>query len=40
VYLMMAWFPATGPALHRLGAHPGATATGRVNNQFLHALLR
>jgi hypothetical protein len=40
VYLLLAWVPATGPALHRLGAHPTATTTGRANNHFLHTLLR
>jgi len=40
VFLLLAWVPATGPSLHRLGAHPTASPTGRVNNHFLHALLR
>ena len=40
VFLLAIWVPATGPALHRLGAHVTATPTGRVNNVFLHALLR
>jgi hypothetical protein len=40
VFLLAIWAPASAPALHRLGAHPTATATGRVNNHFLHALLR
>jgi alpha-1,6-mannosyltransferase len=40
VFLLLAWAPATPPALHRMGAHITATATGRVNNRFLHALLR
>jgi hypothetical protein len=40
VFVLAVWAPATGPALHHLGAHVTATATGRVNNHFLHALLR
>lgn len=40
VFLLAAWVPATPPALHRMGAHITATATGRENNRFLHALLR
>ena len=40
VFLLAIWVPATGPALHQLGAHVTATPTGRVNNVFLHALLR
>jgi hypothetical protein len=40
VFLLAAWAPATPPALHRLGVHVTATATGRENNRFLHALLR
>jgi hypothetical protein len=40
VFLLAAWAPATPPALHRFGAHVTATATGRANNRFLHALLR
>ena len=40
VFLLVAWVPATGPALHRMGAHVTTTATGRANNRFMHALLR
>jgi hypothetical protein len=40
VFLLAAWAPASAPALHRLGAHPTATATGRANNHLLHTLLR
>ena len=40
VFLLVAWAPSTAPALHRMGAHVTATATGRVNNRFMHALLR
>lgn len=40
VFLLAVWAPASAPALHRLGAHPTATATGRANNHFMHALLR
>jgi hypothetical protein len=40
VFLLAIWAPASPPALHRLGAHPGATTTGKVNNRFMHALLR
>jgi len=28
------------PLLHRLGAHPTHTATGRENNRFMQRLLR
>jgi hypothetical protein len=40
VFLLAVWAPATAPLLHRLGAHPTRTATGRANNRFMHALLR
>jgi hypothetical protein len=40
VFLLAIWAPATAPLLHRLGAHPTQTATGRANNRFMHALLR
>jgi Glycosyltransferase family 87 len=40
VFLLAIWAPATAPLLHRLGAHPSQTATGRVNNRFMHRLLR
>jgi hypothetical protein len=40
VFLLAIWAPATAPLLHRLGAHPTRTATGRVNNRFLQRLLR
>jgi hypothetical protein len=40
VFLLAVWAPATAPLLHRLGAHPTRTATGRENNRFMHALLR
>jgi alpha-1,6-mannosyltransferase len=40
VFLLAAWAPATAPLLHRLGAQPTHTATGRANNRFMHALLR
>jgi hypothetical protein len=40
VFLLAIWAPATAPALHRLGARPGATAVGRDNARFLHKLLR
>jgi len=39
VFLLAVWAPGTAPALHRMGAHVTATATGRVNNRFMHALL-
>ena len=34
------WAPATAPLLHRLGAHPTRTATGRANSRFMQRLLR
>ena len=40
VFLLAVWAPSTAPALHRMGAHVTATATGRVNNHYMHALLR
>jgi hypothetical protein len=40
VFLLAVWAPATAPLLHRLGARPSATAVGRENNRFMHALLR
>jgi hypothetical protein len=40
VFLLAVWAPATAPLLHRLGAHPTRTATGRANNRFMQALLR
>jgi hypothetical protein len=40
VFLLAIWAPATAPLLHRVGAHPTRTATGRANNRFMHALLR
>jgi len=40
VFLLAVWAPATAPLLHRLGAHPTHTATGRANNRFMQALLR
>jgi hypothetical protein len=40
VFLLAIWAPATAPLLHRLGAHPTRTATGRENNRFMQALLR
>ena len=40
VFLLAVWAPATAPLLHRLGAHPTATATGRTNNRFMQARLR
>jgi hypothetical protein len=40
VFLLAVWAPATAPLLHRLGAHPTHTATGRENNRFMQRLLR
>jgi hypothetical protein len=40
VFLLAVWAPASGPLLHRLGVRPGATAVGRENSRFMHALLR
>jgi hypothetical protein len=40
VFLLAVWAPATAPMLHRLGAHPTHTATGRANSRFMRALLR
>ncbi len=40
VFLLAVWAPATAPLLHRMGARPGATAVGRENARFMHALLR
>jgi hypothetical protein len=40
VFLLAIWAPATAPLLHRLGAHPTHTATGRANNRFMQRLLR
>jgi hypothetical protein len=40
VFLLAAWAPATAPLLHRLGAHPTRTATGRANSRFMQRLLR
>jgi hypothetical protein len=40
VFLLAVWAPASAPLLHRLGAHPTRTATGRANARFMHALLR
>jgi len=40
VFLLAVWAPATPPLLHRLGAYPGATATGRANARFMQGLLR
>jgi alpha-1,6-mannosyltransferase len=40
VFLLAIWAPATAPLLHRLGAHPTHTATGRINNRFMQHLLR
>ena len=40
VFLLAIWAPATAPLLHRLGAHPTQTATGRANNRFMQARLR
>jgi hypothetical protein len=40
VFLLAVWAPATPPLLHRLGARPTHTATGRANNRFMHRLLR
>jgi hypothetical protein len=40
VFLLAVWAPATAPLLHRLGARPGATATGRANARYLQRLLR
>lgn len=40
VFLLAIWAPASAPLLHRLGAHPTRTATGRVNNRFVQRLLR
>ena len=40
VFLLAVWAPASAPLLHRLGAHPTQTATGRANNRFMQALLR
>ena len=37
VFLLAVWAPATAPLLHRLGAHPTRTATGRANNRFMQA---
>jgi alpha-1,6-mannosyltransferase len=40
VFLLAIWAPGGAPALHRLGAHVTATPVGRVNNHFMHGLLR